>query len=348
MLEIDGSIGEGGGGVLRTALALSCLTGTEVEIYNIRANRLEPGLRPQHAAALDAAQTITDGEADGDKIGSKRVTFRPGKVRPGSYRFSIGTAGSVTLLLHTIYLPLCLAGDSSRLKLEGGTHVPWSPPFEHADRLWRPFLSRTGLDLTLKLKRAGFYPRGGGLVDVKIKSKAEIDPVNLSVRGEFKGLKIRGAVSNLGDEIAERMINGVKRGARTIGMAANQLKGEIYRPPSRDSGAYVFVQADYENARGGFVGLGAKGKRAEIVAAEAWEEAAPYLRATEPMEPHLADQALLPLAFADGESEFSTSEITSHLLTNAAIIERFSVASVEIEGEGGSPGRVRIKPRKRS
>ncbi len=348
MLEIDGSIGEGGGGVLRTALALSCVTGTGVEIFNIRAGRSQPGLRPQHVAALDATATITGAQVEGNKISSQQIRFRPGKVKPGSYRFSIGTAGSTLLLLHTVYLPLCLAGDSSRLKLEGGTHVPWSPPFEHTDRLWRPFLLRMGLEVTPNLQKAGYYPRGGGRIDVKIKNKTEIRPVKLTDRGGFKTLKVRGAVSNLNDKIAERMIRGVKRGARTLGITGNQVKEEIHRPPSSNPGAYVFVQADYENARGGFVGLGAKGKRAEIVAAEGWEEAAPYLRATEPVEPHLADQVLLPLALAKGESEFATTEITSHLITNASIIEMFSPASLKIEGEPGGPGKVRIKPLKRN
>ena len=299
--------------MLRTALALSCLTCESVEIDNIRAGRSKPGLRPQHSAALTAAASISNGDVEGNKIGSKRIVFKPGKVEPGPYRFDVGTAGSTLLVLHTVYLPLTLADDSSRLKIEGGTHVPWSPPFEHSDRLWRPALRSAGIEITLNLLAAGFYPKGGGRIDVKIKGGNKVGPIRPAERGPLRAIKIRGAVANLDDSIADRMIHAVKRGAREIGITGKALKGEIYRPPCPAQGAYVFIQLDFENARAGFVGLGAKGKRAEIVAAEAWEEALDYIKAVAPVEPHLADQILLPLSIADGESEFTTTKITSHL-----------------------------------
>ena len=344
MIKIDGSRGEGGGQILRTALALSCLFGEAIEIANIRVGRSEPGLKHQHLAAIKAIGRISDGKSDGARLGSTIVAFQPGKIDPGTYHFDVGTAGSTMLVLQTVYLPLALAGDSSRLKIEGGTHVPWSPAFEHTDRVWCSALRQAGIDLKLSLLAAGFYPRGGGRIDVKIQNCEKIAPLHILERGPLKSLSVTGAVANLDDRIAERMTRMLNHRAKEIGIAGKMFKSEIFRAPCHTQGAYVFVQADFEHARAGFVGLGEPGKRAEIVAGDVWEETLVYLKATAPVESHLADQLLLPLSIADGPSEFRTTKVTSHLLTNAKIIEMFGAAKMEIEGMEGSEGRVSITP----
>jgi RNA 3'-terminal phosphate cyclase (ATP) len=180
---------------------------------------------------------------------------------------------------------------------------------------------------------------------VKVREGGKVGALNIIERGPLKSLKVRGAVSNLDDGIAERMIRAVKYRAREVGVVGKVFKGEVYRPQSENQGAYVFIQADFENARACFTGLGSKGKRAEIVAAEAWDGALDYIGAEGALEPHIADQSLLPLSVAEGESEFTTTKITSHLLTNAAVIEAFGAAKIDIEGEESSPGRVKILPK---
>src|SRR5260221_5487012 len=161
MIELDGSMGEGGGQILRTSLALSLITQKPFRLTNVRANRSKPGLQPQHLAGVRAAATIGKATVRGDAVGSREVLFEPSPVTPGKYRFAIGTAGATSLLLHTVYLPLAWkTGQPSELTLEGGTHVSTSPSFHFLDTTWRAYLEVLGLPLKLKLVRPGFYPRG--------------------------------------------------------------------------------------------------------------------------------------------------------------------------------------------
>ncbi|HHT9153259.1 MAG TPA: RNA 3'-terminal phosphate cyclase, partial [Candidatus Hypogeohydataceae bacterium YC40] len=140
LLRIDGSFGEGGGQILRTSLTLSALTGTPFEIYNIRAKRKNPGLRPQHLQAVKALAKICQAETLGAEVGSSTLTFWPGKIQPGDYHFDIGTAGSVSLVLQTLFLPLAHAPEPSRVEITGGTHVPWSPCFHYLKLQWQEYL----------------------------------------------------------------------------------------------------------------------------------------------------------------------------------------------------------------
>ena len=162
MLLIDGSQGEGGGQILRTALGLSLVTGTAFRIEKIRAGRAKPGLLRQHLTAVNAATVIGDALVDGAELGSPALVFRPRSVRPGAYRFAVGTAGSASLVLQTVLPPLLTAGASSILTLEGGTHNPWAPPFDFLARAFLPLLERMGAPVRAAIQRYGFYPAGGG------------------------------------------------------------------------------------------------------------------------------------------------------------------------------------------
>jgi RNA 3'-terminal phosphate cyclase (ATP) len=168
MLTIDGSRGEGGGQVLRSSLALSLASGTPFRIERIRAGRARPGLMRQHLTALEAAAAVGQATVEGAAIGSREVVFRPGRVRAGEYRFAVGTAGSTTLVLQTVLLPLLLADAPSRLTLEGGTHNPYAPPFDFLAAAFLPLLRRMGARVEARLERAGFYPAGGGRLTVEI------------------------------------------------------------------------------------------------------------------------------------------------------------------------------------
>src|SRR5436305_1872307 len=180
MIEIDGSFGEGGGQVLRSSLALSLLTGRPFHLRNIRARRPKPGLQPQHLMSVRAAATVGQAQTRGASLHSSDLTFEPGAVKPGRYRFDIGTAGATSLVLHTVYLPLMLGQDGpSELTLTGGTHVKTSPSFHFLDRTWRAYLEAVGLRLRLEMVRPGFYPRGGGEVRAVLQPCAEVAPLRL-------------------------------------------------------------------------------------------------------------------------------------------------------------------------
>ncbi len=340
LLSIDGSYGEGGGQILRSALALSLLLQRPVRVTNIRAGRSKPGLRPQHLAAVQAAARIGRAQVEGAALGSREVVFRPQGVYGGNYRFTIPTAGAVTLLLQAVLLPLALAGETSTLRLQGGTHVPWSPTYEYLAWHFVPFAERLGLRLRMQLVKAGFYPKGGGEIIVRIRPAEEpLHPLRLTERGAL--LRVRGlsAVANLPDHILRRQKHQALR--RLQGLPCEvKVRGE--RLPSPGQGTVVVLRAEAEHGAGCFTSLGAKGKPAERVADEAVESLIHYLQSGAALDAHLADQILLPLAFAAEASAFTTEALTAHVRTLAWLLEVFGVARVRLHPD--SPPRVEVQP----
>src|SRR5438552_8769302 len=205
MIELDGSYGEGGGQILRTSLALSLLTGQSFHLTNIRAGRPKPGLQPQHLMSVRAAAEVGKAQFRGASRDSIDLVFEPGLVSSGSYHFAIGTAGATGLVLHTVYLPLALRGAGpSELILEGGTHVQTSPCFHFLDTTWRAYLDLLGIQVRLRLSRPGFYPKGGGRVDVTVQPCSEIRGLQLLERGPPKAVTGISAVAGLPVDIARR------------------------------------------------------------------------------------------------------------------------------------------------
>ena len=341
MLEIDGAMGEGGGQVLRSSLSLSILTGKPVHITNIRAARQKPGLQPQHLQAVLAAAAICGAEVRGAAINSQQLFFEPGAVHAGRYRFDIGTAGAATLVLQTVFLPLARAGGTSNVIIRGGTHVPFSPAYHYLERQWLPVLQERGYWMRLVCNQAGFYPAGGGEIQASIRPAETIEPLRRMERGKL--LRIRGisAVANLDEAIAKRQKLQALR--RLEPVCANS-KIEIVQLPSAGKGTLLLVQAEFEQAAGCYFGLGALGKRAEAVADEAVDGLLGFLAGPGTVDEHLADQLLLPLALANGESQFRTAKVTRHLLTNAEVLQIFLPARVRVNGSEGEPGIVTVKP----
>src|SRR5215510_1529252 len=183
MIEIDGASGEGGGQILRSSLSLAICTGQPFRIANIRANREKPGLMRQHLTAVKAAAEVCAGEVDGAELGSRALTFRPGKLAAGDYSFAIGTAGSCTLVLQTVLPPLLLATETSSIRITGGTHNKGSPPVDFLARAFLPLINRMGPKVNLELVRHGFYPRGGGEIRVDIVPSTKLEPITLLERG---------------------------------------------------------------------------------------------------------------------------------------------------------------------
>ena len=211
MLTIDGTFGEGGGQILRTALALSLVTGKPFRIENIRAGRRNPGLLRQHLTAVNAATEISHAEVTGAAIGSRELTFAPGSVVSGVYSFAVGTAGSTTLVLQTVLPALLVASGKSKVILEGGTHNPFAPPFDFLEKSFLPLVNRMGPRVTAELERPGFYPAGGGRMSVTVEPVIALQRLDLQVRGEVLDRRARAVVANLPISIAERELNVIAR-----------------------------------------------------------------------------------------------------------------------------------------
>lgn len=341
MIEIDGTRGEGGGQILRSALTLSLLTGKPFRLYNIRARRARPGLQPQHLKAVQAAAEVGDARITGAEPGALTLKFEPGQVRSGNYYFDIGTAGATSLVLQTLYLPLALADTPSRVTIRGGTHVPLSPCFHYLGWHWQRFLETMGLSLSLTLERAGFYPPGGGIIHAHIQPTRGVRPVQLLERGRLQQIRGLSAVANLPDSVAERQRDQAL--SRLSGQAA-PCSIEIERLPAPSRGTVLLLLAEFEHSQACFFGLGARGKRAERVADEAVNELLGFLGTDGAVDSYLADQLLLPLAVARGASVLRTAQVTSHLLTNADVIRDFLPVTLEIRGAPAASGAVRLVP----
>ncbi len=344
---MDGSTGEGGGQILRTALALSCLKQVPARIFNIRKNRKKPGLQPQHLCGVLAAAAISGAKVLGAAIGSEEISFSPGPVRPGNYVFDIGTAGSTSLLFQTILPALAFSSGPSTVKITGGTHNPLAPSFEYVKDVFLPMLGRLGLKAGANIERYGFYPVGGGSVSFSIKGRRQGGPLNdiakdidLRARGRLLSISGISAVANLPLSIAGR-----QRASAAIRLKGFSPQIEVREVPSYGTGTFVFLLARYEGALCGFGCLGERGKKAETVGEEAAEKFLSHHCEGAPsaLDPHMADQIVLYLAKSGaGKKSFTTSRITEHLLTNLWVIGRFLKFECGITGGKEGPGLVEL------
>lgn len=343
MVRIDGSYGEGGGQVLRTSLVLSALTGRPVEIAGIRAGRKKPGLRPQHLTAVRALAAICAAELRGDAINSQELAFRPGS-RPsgGDYVFDVtdaargGSAGAVTLIAQAVLLPLAFSTGSSRVTLRGGTHVPWSPPFHYLRDVFLPVVGRIGCRAKARLNGWGWYPIGQGEVELGIEPSRGMTNLQWTERGELAQVTGEAAVTNLPAHIPQRMASRANNLLRGAGLTA---RVEALRAKGAAAGAGIFLTADYANGPAGFSALGRRGLPAEKVAEGACETFFEHHQdVAAAVDPFLADQLVVPLALAAGDSAYTTSKITQHTLTSIHIVRQFLETGIEVErrGEGGT------------
>jgi RNA 3'-terminal phosphate cyclase (ATP) len=371
IIEIDASYGEGGGQILRTALTLSVLTRTPVHLRKIRAGRRNPGLAPQHLTVVRALAQIAQAEVEKDRLRSTELRFHPRTLaRPGEYKFDVsefaqgGSAGSVTLILQALLLPLCFAEGSSRLELVGGTHVAWSPPYDYLVEVYLPTLAKMGIHVDCSLEGWGFYPAGGGRILAAIKGiqafreidssgevartsshplskeKRSLLPLQIKERGDLRQVRGRAVASNLPAHIPQRMTNR----ARNL-LAARGIQSQIepLRVRGVGPGAGIFLTAAYEGALAGFSSIGERGKPSERVAEEVVDRFSAYDSRECAVDRYLADQLLLPMALAGGRSEMTVAEITQHLITNAYIIQHFTDVEITIDGKMGESGHVEVQ-----
>ncbi|MBC8507849.1 MAG: RNA 3'-terminal phosphate cyclase [Anaerolineales bacterium] len=343
MIEIDGSIGEGGGQVLRSSLTLSVMTGQPLHISNIRAKRKKPGLRAQHLQAVRAASAICGASVSEAQIGSAELIFDPGEIIGGKYHFDIGTAGSTSLVLQTILLPLARAKRASTVTITGGTHVQWSPCFHYLDWHWLLYLRQMGVESELVMDHAGFYPQGGGRIRARIQPKELLQPLNLTERGAVRQIRGISATANLPRDIAKRQRQRV---VSRLGSKYPLNDIRIVQFPARVKGTVIILLAEFEYSQCCYFALGAPGKRADLVADEVVDAIEEFMASDGAIDQYLADQILLPLSFADGPSRLHTSKITQHLLTNAEVIQAFLPTEIKVHAQLGESGIVEIIPRK--
>ncbi len=340
IIKIDGSFGEGGGQILRTALSLSAITKKPFEIFNIRANRKIPGLSHQHLQAVNATAQICNAETIGNQLRSTDLKFYPEEVKAGTYHLDIGTAGSVSLVLQTIFYPLSLENKPSSVTIIGGTHVSHSPCIDYLSQQWLYFLKKIGFDAEIQTLRAGYYPRGGGEVLIHINPARPQHPLRIEDRGKLIQVKGISTVSNLDINIALRQQTQAKKKLLEQNIPHEISVGET---PAMGKGTMLFLLGNFEHSQCCYFSLGAIGKRAETVADEACNEFFSFLETNGVIDEHLADQIIIPLALSKGASQFITPRVTQHLLTNIEIVKLFLPVTVNISGNLNAEGTVKMR-----
>ncbi len=328
MLILDGSLGEGGGQILRTSLALSMATRTPVRIEKIRARRRKPGLMRQHLTAVKAAAAVSSARVEGAVPGSDCVTFEPSEVEAGDYHFDVGTAGSATLVLQTVLPALLTAQGPSTLVLEGGTHNPFAPPFPFLDRAYLPLINCMGPEVRADLEQHGFFPAGGGRFRVEIRPCRHLTGLRVLERGEIRARRARALVARLNESIGRREIRRIE--AR---LSWDRSCLEVEKVHSDGPGNVLLLEVQSEHVTEVFTGFGKRGVPAERVADGAVNEVRRYLASGVPVGIHLADQLLLPLALAGGGS-FRTLEPTQHTHTNIEVLKKFLDVDIRLTGGG--------------
>jgi RNA 3'-terminal phosphate cyclase (ATP) len=336
-IVIDGATGEGGGQVLRTSLALALVTRRPFRIEHIRAKRKKPGLLRQHLTAVNAAARIGCAEMSGAEIGSDHLEFRPQEIVAGDYTFSVGTAGSATLVLQTILPPLLTASQPSRLVLEGGTHNPMAPPWDFLERTFLPQIRRMGPTVETTLERYGFYPAGGGCFRVHIQPVARLAPLTLGERGPITGRRARALVASLPRRIGDTEIDCLREkiALEREHTAVEEISG------SPGPGNLLMLEMISEQVTEIFTGFGERGVPAFRIAAQVGDAARHYLTSNAAVAEHLTDQLLLPMALA-GKGSFLSTGVSQHAHTNIDVIQKFLDIAVRVERAGDRSWQVTI------
>lgn len=339
MIELDGAYGEGGGQILRSALTLAMITGTPFRIRQIRAGRKKPGLMRQHLVAVQAAAGICGARVTGAALGSQELTFVPGPVRGGDYRFAIGTAGSCTLVLQTVLPALLTADRPSTLRLAGGTHNPLAPPVQFLERAFLPRLAEMGAAIELRLERFGFYPAGGGEVVASVTPCARLLPRTWMARGVRRAAYAECFLAGVPSRVAQRELECV---AKFMNWQPDQLRTHML-PSDQGPGNVLLLTFEHEHATEVFAAFGEKSVTAEQVARQAIQRARQYVASTAAFAEYLGDQLMVPLALAGGGG-FTVDEVSLHARTNAQVIETFLPVRFGFERRDGV-GHVTVTPR---
>ncbi len=318
LIEVDGSYLEGGGQILRTSVALSSVTGKPFKIYNIRKGRDRSGLKHQHLKAIELVSKISRAKVKGASIGSSNVEFFPGSLKGGKYKVDIGTAGSITLLLHAVIPPCLYLGENVDIELVGGTNVPWSPTTDFFRHVFCNFLDRMGVFIRVDVKKHGFYPRGGGKIRVLMEPRKRLKKLNLTERGKFKRIDVWSISSkDLKDrKVSERQLSSFKEKLKMEGH-----EHAVYTD-TLSTGTSIHAHAHYTKTKLGADVLGQKGIPAEKIGSDCAEVLKKQMESGACLDEWMADQ-ILPYMAISGGGKVSVAEVTEHSKSNMWVIEKF-------------------------
>lgn len=343
-LRIDGSHGEGGGQLLRTAVALAALTGKAIGIDGVRARRDKPGLAAQHLTAVNAVAALCDASVAGLALGSQRIEFVPGALRGGEFRFDVGTAGSTTLVLQAVLPALIAARQSARVMVTGGTDVRMAPPADYLTQVLVPLLEQMGANVRIEVRRRGYYPRGGGEVHAVI-TPARLQPLQLSKAGALRTINARVHVSQLPLHIAERMREAMMKRLAAVSAVAPEVELLSYgAEAAAGAGGAVVAWARTEHTVLGAGRVAERGVRAEILGDAVGAELVADLDGGVTLDVHATDQLLVYLALAGGSSRFTTRLVSGHAHTAMWLIEQFLPVRFRETGNA-PPVTVTVQPR---
>jgi len=345
MIEVDGSYGEGGGQVLRTAVALAAVLSKEIHVFNIRAGREEPGLRPQHMTGVKAAAELCSGHLEGLGVGSTEFVFRPGKLRAGTFRFDVGTAGSVTLVLQTLMPILAFAPGAVQLEITGGTDVKWSPPVDYLRLVTLPILKKIGYHGHLEIVRRGHYPKGGGLVRFSTEGPSKLQPLTNEKSGSISRIQGISHATALPRHVAERQATSAKKRLEYAKLPSPSIDVEVVDDRTQLSpGSGIVLSSEDQN--GNILGsdiLGERGRPAEDVGSTAGRILVEEVESAAILDRHMGDMIVPYLVLANGSSDVSISRATQHIITNVKVAKWLTGERFDLDGELDQPGKLRVK-----
>jgi RNA 3'-terminal phosphate cyclase (ATP) len=341
-VEVDGGEGEGGGQILRGAIALACITSKPTRVFSIRANRPNPGLQPQHMLGIEAAARVAGGRVDGLTIGSTEVRFTPGRIMAGKYAFDVKTAGSMTLIMQTLLPILTFAEGESEVALSGGTDVPWSPPIDYVKHVLLPYLGCFGVQAWVEVQRRGYYPKGGGQSILRVKGTEGLTSICFIERGKVESVRGISHCANLPTHVARRQAETAKRVLLSAGLENVRIAEESAMAAGLGSGITLWANAGDKIRLGGDA-LGTREKRAEEVGREAAENLVREVKSGMAADSHFGDMALLYMALAKGNSELGVSMLSRHAETMVLLCKKFVEADWDVERRDGGSAVLRVE-----
>lgn len=333
LLKIDGSVGHGGGQILRTSLALSSILGIPFEMSSIRSRRPNPGLRRQHLCGVKACAEICGAKAEGAELGSESLQFIPKKIKTGSYQFNVGSGGSTTLVLQSVLLPLAVQKEPSTIKVMGGTYCPGAPTGEFFTEALVPRMNQMGYTVAAEIIRSGFFRAGGGIIDVNCCHAGLSMPVNWVTSETPRRCLIQLIVSRFPEKTILKISKLIREELEKMKRAIAYDLEIVEKTEIEETGAAVIVKTEGKMGASVFSEIAAYGYSSEALAKILGKQIRAFFAVNAPIEIHLADQLILPLFFAAG-GRFITTGLSEHLESCCQILELFTGQKVDIQKDG--------------